>query len=136
MKQLPLFLFIILFTNAFSQDIIVDNSKTYSSSNQYAKFDRYTKHGGHGNYDIQSRDRITLPSNFPILGATFTLEAMTFTADTSIGLHQKVIGSEHWKGNYSYTSPNITFLNKNEIYFHIASKFIGEMLVCVRYIVQ
>ena len=88
MKKLTHFLFIIFFANAFSQDIIVDNSKTYSSSNQYAKFDRYTKHGGHGNYDIQNRDRITLPSNFPILGATFTLEAMTFTADTSTGLHQ------------------------------------------------
>ena len=121
MKQLNNFLFLIVFANAFSQDIIVDNSKTYSSSNQYAKFDRYTKHGGHGHYDYKNRDRITLPSDFPTLGSTFTLEAMTFTADTSIGLHQKVIGSEHWKGNYSYTSPNITFLNKNEIYYGFSS---------------
>ena len=111
MKQLNNFLFVFVFANAFSQDIIVDKSKTYSSSNQYVKFDRYTKHGGHGNYDYNNRDRITLPSDFPIIGSTFTLEAMTFTGDTSTGLHQKVIGSENWKGNYSYTSPNITFLN-------------------------
>ena len=104
-----------------SNDIIVDKSKAYNIKNNYAKFDRFTKHGGHGNYDIQSRDRITLPSNFPILGATFTLEAMTFTADTSTGLHQKVIGTEHWKGNYSFTSPNITFLNKNEIFYGFSS---------------
>ena len=108
-------------TTIFSQDFIVDNSKEYKVANNYAKFDRYTKHGGHGHYDYKNRDRITLPSDFPTLGSTFTLEAMTFTADTSIGLHQKVIGSEHWKGNYSYTSPNITFINKNEIYYGFSS---------------
>ncbi len=55
MKQLNNFLFVFVFANAFSQDIIVDKSKTYSSSNQYVKFDRYTKHGGHGNYDYGSQ---------------------------------------------------------------------------------
>ena len=106
-----------IFNLLFSNDLIVDKNKTYSVKNNYAKFDRYTKHGGHGNYDYANRDRITLPNDFPILGSTFTLEAMTFTADTSMGQHQKVIGSENWKGNYSLSSPNITFLNKNEIYY-------------------
>ena len=46
---------------------------------------------------------------------------MTFTADTSTRLHQKVIGSENWKGNYPFTSPNITFLNKNEILYGFSS---------------
>ena len=116
--------FIISFTYLsvlLSNDIIVDKSKTYNVKNNYAKFDRFTKHGGHGNYDIENKDRITLPSNFPILGTTFTLEAMTFTADTSTRLHQKVIGSENWKGNYPFTSPNITFLNKNEILYGFSS---------------
>ena len=112
-----LIFFSVTLSSTFSQDIIVDNSKEYKVANNYAKFDRYTKHGGHSNYDYNNRDRITLPNDFPILGSTFTLEALTFTTDTSIGLHQKVIGSENWKANYSKSSPNITFLNKNEIYY-------------------
>ena len=114
-------------TTIFSQDFIVDNSKEYKVANNYAKFDRYTKHGGHKNYDYNNRDRITLPSDFPILSSTFTLEALTFTADTSVGQHQKVIGSENWKGNYSYTSPNITFLNKNEIYYGFSTNGYDKM---------
>ena len=51
-------------TTIFSQDFIVDNSKEYKVANNYAKFDRYTKHGGHGHYDYKNRDRITLPSDF------------------------------------------------------------------------
>ena len=108
-------LFNFILSTIFSQDIIVDNSVQYNVTNQYAKFDRYSKHGGFGNYKYENKDRISLPKNFPIITSTFTLEAMTFTADTSMGQHQKVIGSENWKGNYSQTSPNITFLNKNEI---------------------
>ena len=38
MKQLPIFFSLSYLPTRF-QDIIVDNSKTYSSSNQYAKFD-------------------------------------------------------------------------------------------------
>ena len=108
-------LFNFILSTIFSQNIIVDNSKDYNVTNQYAKFDRYTKHGGFDNYKYENKDRISLPENFPVVGSTFTLEAMTFTADISFGQHQKVIGSENWKGNYSQTSPNITFLNKNEI---------------------
>ena len=91
-KKACLIFFSVTLSSIFSQDIIVDNSKEYTVTNHYAKFDRYTKHGGHSNYDYNNRDRITLPNDFPILGSTFTLEALTFTTDTSIGLHQKVIG--------------------------------------------
>ena len=110
-------LFNFILSTIFSQDIIVDNSKEYTVTNHYAKFDRYTKHGGFNNYDYVNKDLISLPNDFPILGSTFTLEAMTFTADKSEGLHQKIIGNKKWKGNYSQTSPNITFLNKDEIFY-------------------
>jgi hypothetical protein len=89
-------LFNFILSTIFSQNIIVDNSKDYNVTNQYAKFDRYTKHGGFDNYKYENKDRISLPENFPVLGSTFTLEAMTFTADISFGQHQKVIGSENW----------------------------------------
>ena len=86
MKKLFIFILPIYFTNIFSQDIIVDNSVQYNVTNQYAKFDRYSKHGGFNNYKYENKDRISLPDNF--------------TADISMGQHQKVIGSENWKGNY------------------------------------
>ncbi|MEC9448438.1 MAG: LamG-like jellyroll fold domain-containing protein [Candidatus Neomarinimicrobiota bacterium] len=116
-KKACLIFFSVTLSSIFSQDIIVDNSKEYTVTNHYAKFDRYTKHGGYNNYDYVNKDLISLPNDFPTLGSTFTLEAMTFTADSSQGLHQKIIGNKKWKGNYNETSPNITFLNKNEIFY-------------------
>ena len=56
----------------FAQDLIVDQNSTQNSqTDNYAKFDRFTKHGGWNNYDNSSKDEIKLPSNFPILGNIF-----------------------------------------------------------------
>ena len=73
MKKLFIFILPIYFTNIFSQDIIVDNSVQYNVTNQYAKFDRYSKHGGFSNYKYENKDRISLPENFPALGSIFRL---------------------------------------------------------------
>ena len=47
----------------YSQDIYVDSGMDYEKQ-YYAKFDRFTKHGGWNNYENSSKDEIKLPNNF------------------------------------------------------------------------
>ena len=64
------YLFILLLiTIGFSQDIYVNSDADYEKQ-YYAKFDRFTKHGGWNNYDNASKDKIKLPNYFPSLGNT------------------------------------------------------------------
>ena len=73
---------------------IMDYEKQY-----YAKFDRFTKHGGWNNYDNNSNDEIKLPDNFPSLGSIFTLEALVYSNDSTSDYHQKIIGNLIFRGN-------------------------------------
>ena len=65
MKNILYFLITIGFI--YSQDIYVDGDMDYEKQ-YYAKFDRFTKHGGWNNYDNSSQDEIKFPQNFPSLG--------------------------------------------------------------------
>ena len=113
-------LFFIL-SAVFAQDIYVDGNATYEEDN-YAKFDRFTKHGGWNNYDNSSKDEIKLPSNFPILGNTFTLEALFYSGDSTSDYHQKIIGNLIFNGNqYGNSSPHITFIRNDDIYYGFSS---------------
>ena len=93
-------LFFIL-SAVFGQDIYVDGNAIYEVDN-YAKFDRFTKHGGWNNYDKSSKDEIKLPSNFPILGNTFTLEALFYSGDSTSDYHQKIIGNLIFNGEHEW----------------------------------
>ena len=105
----------------FAQDIYVDGNAIYEEDN-YAKFDRFTKHGGWNNYDNSSKDEIKLPSNFPILGNTFTLEALFYSGDSTSDYHQKIIGNLIFNGNqYGNSSPHITFIRNDDIYYGFSS---------------
>ena len=87
------YLFILLLiTIGFSQDIYVNSDADYEKQ-YYAKFDRFTKHGGWNNYDNASKDEIKLPNDFPSLGNTFTLEAMFYSNDSTSDYHQKIINA-------------------------------------------
>ena len=108
-------LFFIL-SGVFAQFIYVDGYSIYEVDN-YTKFDRFTKHGGWNNYDKSSKDEIKLPSNFPILGNTFTLEALFYSGDSTSDYHQKIIGNLIFNGNqYGNSSPHITFIRNDDIY--------------------
>ena len=88
-KISPILVFICI---VYSQDIYVDSGMDYEKQ-YYAKFDRFTKHGGWNNYENASKDEIKLPNNFPSLGSTFTLEAMFYSNDSTSDYHQKIIGN-------------------------------------------
>ena len=60
-KISPILVFICI---VYSQDIYVDSGMDYEKQ-YYAKFDRFTKHGGWNNYENASKDEIKLPNNFP-----------------------------------------------------------------------
>ena len=92
----------------------------------YAKFDRFTKHGGWNNYNNASKDEIKLPNDFPSLGNTFTLEAMFYSNDSTSDYHQKIIGNLIFTGNqYGNSSPHITFIRNNDIYYGFSNN--GEI---------
>ena len=92
----------------------------------YAKFDRFTKHGGWNNYSNSSKDEIKLPNDFPSLGNTFTLEAMFYSNDSTSDYHQKIIGNLIFTGNqYGNSSPHITFIRNNDIYYGFSNN--GEL---------
>ena len=92
----------------------------------YAKFDRFTKHGGWNNYSNSSKDEIKLPNDFPSLGNTFTLEAMFYSNDSTSDYHQKIIGNLIFTGNqYGNSSPHITFIRNNDIYYGFSNN--GEI---------
>ena len=115
-------IFILVFLcYSYSQDIYVDSGMDYEKQ-YYAKFDRFTKHGGWNNYENASKDEIRLPNNFPSLGSTFTLEAMFYSNDSTSDYHQKIIGNLIFSGNqYSNSSPNITFIRNDDIYYGFSS---------------
>ena len=115
-------IFILVFLcYSYSQDIYVDSGMDYEKQ-YYAKFDRFTKHGGWNNYENASKDEIRLPNNFPSLGRTFTLEAMFYSNDSTSDYHQKIIGNLIFSGNqYSNSSPNITFIRNDDIYYGFSS---------------
>ena len=101
----------------FSQDIYVDKSITYEKE-YYAKFDRFTKHGGWNNHGNDSKDEIKLPDNFQSLGTAFTLEALYYSHDSTSDYHQKIIGNLIFSGNqYGRSSPHITFIRNDDIYY-------------------
>ena len=120
------YLFILLLiTIGFSQDIYVNSDADYEKQ-YYAKFDRFTKHGGWNNYDNASKDEIKLPNDFPSLGNTFTLEAMFYSNDSTSDYHQKIIGNLIFTGNqYGNSSPHITFIRNNDIYYGFSNN--GEI---------
>ena len=92
----------------------------------YAKFDRFTKHGGWNNYSNSSKDEIKLPNDFPSLGNTFTLEAMFYSNDSTSDYHQKIIGNLIFTGNqYGNSSPHITFIRNDDIYYGFSNN--GEI---------
>ena len=62
-KISPILVFICI---VYSQDIYVDSGMDYEKQ-YYAKFDRFTKHGGWNNYENASKDEIKLPNNFPYI---------------------------------------------------------------------
>ena len=109
----------------FSQDIYVNSDMVYEKQ-YYAKFDRFTKHGGWNNYSNSSKDEIKLPNDFPSLGNTFTLEAMFYSNDSTSDYHQKIIGNLIFTGNqYGNSSPHITFIRNNDIYYGFSNN--GEI---------
>ena len=114
--------FIIMFLCcAYSQDIYVDRNMDYEKQ-YYAKFDRFTKHGGFNNYENSSKDEIQLPNDFPSLGNTFTLEALYYSNDSTSDYHQKIIGNLIFTGNqYGNSSPHITFIRNDDIYYGFSS---------------
>ena len=120
------YLFILLLiTIVFSQDIYVNSDADYEKQ-YYAKFDRFTKHGGWNNYDNASKDEIKLPNDFPSLGNTFTLEAMFYSNDSTSDYHQKIIGNLIFTGNqYGNSSPHITFIRNDDIYYGFSNN--GEI---------
>ena len=120
------YLFILLLIKiGFSQDIYVNSDADYEKQ-YYAKFDRFTKHGGWNNYDNASKDEIKLPNDFPSLGNTFTLEAMFYSNDSTSDYHQKIIGNLIFTGNqYGNSSPHITFIRNNDIYYGFSNN--GEI---------
>ena len=120
------YLFILLLiTIGFSQDIYVNSDADYEKQ-YYAKFDRFTKHGGWNNYNNASKDEIKLPNDFPSLGNTFTLEAMFYSNDSTSDYHQKIIGNLIFTGNqYGNSSPHITFIRNNDIYYGFSNN--GEI---------
>mgnify|MGYP001390331389 FL=1 len=120
------YLFILLLIKiGFSQDIYVDSDADYEKQ-YYAKFDRFTKHGGWNNYDNASKDEIKLPNDFPSLENTFTLEAMFYSNDSTSDYHQKIIGNLIFTGNqYGNSSPHITFIRNNDIYYGFSNN--GEI---------
>ena len=120
------YLFILLLIKiGFSQDIYVDCDADYEKQ-YYAKFDRFTKHGGWNNYDNASKDEIKLPNDFPSLENTFTLEAMFYSNDSTSDYHQKIIGNLIFTGNqYGNSSPHITFIRNNDIYYGFSNN--GEI---------
>ena len=119
MKKILYFLITIRFV--YSQDIYVDGDMDYEKQ-YYAKFDRFTKHGGWNNYDNNSSDEIKLPDNFPSLGSTFTLEALVYSNDSTSDYHQKIIGNLIFRGNqYTNSSPHITFIRNDAIYYGFSS---------------
>ena len=81
-----------LFCCVYTQDIYVDGDINYEKQ-YYAKFDRFTKHGGWNNYDNDSKDEIKLPNNFPSLSNTFPLEALFYSNDSTSNYHPKIIGN-------------------------------------------
>ena len=112
---------IIFFSFSYSQDIFVDGEMEYDKQ-YYAKFDRFTKHGGLNNHSNGSKDEIKLPSNFPNLGSTFTLEALFYSNDSTSDYHQKLIGNLIFNGNqYNNSSPHITFIRNDDIYYGFSS---------------
>ena len=112
---------IIVFSFSYSQDIFVDSEIEYDKQ-YYAKFDRFTKHGGLNNHSNGSKDEIKLPSNFPNLGSTFTLEALFYSNDSTSDYHQKLIGNLIFNGNqYNNSSPHITFIRNDDIYYGFSS---------------
>ena len=116
---------LLLIKIGFSQDIYVDSDADYEKQ-YYAKFDRFTKHGGWNNYDNASKDEIKLPNDFPSLGNTFTLEAMFYSNDSTSDYHQKIIGNLIFTGNqYGNSSPHITFIRNNDIYYGFSNN--GEI---------
>ena len=123
MKKILYFLITIGFI--YSQDIYVDGDKDYEKQ-YYAKFDRFTKHGGWNNYNNASKDEIKLPNDFPSLGNTFTLEAMFYSNDSTSDYHQKIIGNLIFTGNqYGNSSPHITFIRNDDIYYGFSNN--GEI---------
>ena len=120
------YLFILLLIKVgFSQDIFVNSDADYEKQ-YYAKFDRFTKHGGWNNYDNASKDEIKLPNDFPSLGNTFTLEAMFYSNDSTSDYHQKIIGNLIFTGNqYGNSSPHITFIRNDDIYYGFSNN--GEI---------
>ena len=119
---MKIFISVIIFLSfSYSQDIFVDGEMEYDKQ-YYAKFDRFTKHGGWNNYDNNSKDEIKLPNNFPSLNNTFTLEALFYSNDSTSNYHQKIIGNLIFKGrNYHNSSPHITFIRNDDIYYGFAS---------------
>ena len=116
---------LLLITIGFSQDIYVNSDADYEKQ-YYAKFDRFTKHGGWNNYDNASKDEIKLPNDFPSLGNTFTLEAMFYSNDSTSDYHQKIIGNLIFTGNqYGNSSPHITFIRNDDIYYGFSNN--GEI---------
>ena len=120
------YLFILLLIRiGFSQDIYVNSDADYEKQ-YYAKFDRFTKHGGWNNYNNASKDEIKLPNDFPSLGNTFTLEAMFYSNDSTSDYHQKIIGNLIFTGNqYGNSSPHITFIRNDDIYYGFSNN--GEI---------
>ena len=113
---MKIFISVIIFLSfSYSQDIFVDGEMEYDKQ-YYAKFDRFTKHGGWNNYVNSSKDEIKLPNNFPSLGNTFTLEALFYSGDSTSDYHQKIIGNLIFNGNqYGNSSPHITFIRNDDI---------------------
>lgn len=104
-----------------AQDIYVDGTMEYDEDH-FAKFDRFTKHGGWNNYENSSTDEIKLPEDFPSLGSTFTIEAMVHSSDSISDYHQKIIGNLIFSGNqYGNSSPHITFIRNDDIYYGFSS---------------
>ena len=124
MQKFKIHMRIILFfilSAVFAQDIYVDGNAIYDED-KYAKFDRFTKHGGWNNYVNSSKDEIKLPNNFPSLGNTFTLEALFYSGDSTSDYHQKIIGNLIFNGNqYGNSSPHITFIRNDDIYYGFSS---------------
>ena len=74
------------------------------------------------NHSNGSKDEIKLPSNFPNLGSTFTLEALFYSNDSTSDYHQKLIGNLIFNGNqYNNSSPHITFIRNDDIYYGFSS---------------
>ena len=97
----------------YGSDLIVNQrSLSQYEFDNYVFFDEFDYHGGFEGYKSDATtDKIMLPATFPILGNSFTLEALFYAKD--IGVDKIIIGTESGRDESDVNKPPMIILRKS-----------------------